>query len=266
MEGWIKLHRSIKESILWNSSETFDKRSAWIDIILSANHADNEFLLGNQKVKVERGSFITSEKKLMGKWKWSKSKVRNYLKLLESENMIVKNSDTKKTTLTVVNYSVYQDKQTTKEPAKDFKKTSKELQKDTNNNVNNEKNDNIKIVFDYFTSKKIINHKTLSDEFKKDISKVLKEYDIEDIKNTIDRYSIMYEDKNYIYCNYKWGIHEFFTRKEGYKRFLDDGAKWSNYLGVQTKVGEENKSDSKFTPEQIAEFKRVKEERNKKNE
>lgn len=241
MEGWIKLHRSIKESILWNSSEAFDKRSAWIDIILSANHADNEFLLGNQKVKVERGSFITSEKKLMTKWKWSKSKVRNYLKLLENENMIIKKSDTKKTTLTVVNYSVYQDNQTTKEPVKDFEKTSKELQKDTNNNVKNEKNEkkkDINIIFEHFVLKNIIKHSKLKDEFESDIKKALKENNIEDIKNSIDRYSIMYHDKKYEYCNYKWGIHEFLTRKEGYKRFLDDGSKWLNYLKINGKDSE----------------------------
>lgn len=138
--GWIKLHRKIRENPFWDD-KPFDKARAWIDLILSANHDSNKFLLGNEMVSVDRGSFITSEKKLMEKWGWSKSKVRAFLSLLENQSMIVKKTDSKKTTLEVLNYCIYQDFETTKEPQKDRKKTAKELQKDTNNNDKNVKND-----------------------------------------------------------------------------------------------------------------------------
>jgi HD superfamily phosphohydrolase len=55
--------------------------------------------------------------------------------------MIVKKSDSKKTTITIVNYSFYQDKETTEEPQKDHRKTTEEPQKDTNKNDKNDKND-----------------------------------------------------------------------------------------------------------------------------
>ena len=167
MAGWIKLHRKIKENPFW-AEKPFDKARAWIDIILSANHEPNEFLLGNEMVSIDRGSYITSEKKLMARWGWSKSKVRYFLFLLEKDSMIVKKSDSKKTTLEVLNYSIYQDTQhsdyvqitsnlhsnyaqkkttlgvhdepitgdseTAKRPQKDRKKTAKRPQKDTNKN------------------------------------------------------------------------------------------------------------------------------------
>jgi hypothetical protein len=41
--------------------------------------------MGNEVLNVQRGSFITSELKLMDRWGWSKSKVRAFLKLLEKE-------------------------------------------------------------------------------------------------------------------------------------------------------------------------------------
>ena len=76
MEGWVKLHRKIQDHWLWQD-KPFDKRSAWIDMLLMANHDDNKFLLGNVLVEVQRGSFITSELKLMERWGWSKTKVRS---------------------------------------------------------------------------------------------------------------------------------------------------------------------------------------------
>ena len=107
--------------MVWENG-VFDKRSAWIDLILMANHEDNKFLFGNQIIYVKRGEFITSEKKLMSRWGWSKNKLRSFILLLENDKMIVKKSDHKKTTISIVNYGKYQDKQTSdntsKEPVK----------------------------------------------------------------------------------------------------------------------------------------------------
>lgn len=140
MSGWIKLHRTIRDSWIYDE-KPYSKFQAWIDLLLSANHKDNKFLLGNELVEVERGSFITSEHKLMAKWGWSKTKVRNFLSLLENDNMIVKISDKKKTTITIVKYNDYQDLETTKEPPKDHEKTTKEPPKDPNKNDKNDKNE-----------------------------------------------------------------------------------------------------------------------------
>lgn len=147
MQGWISIHRSLQSHWLW-TDKPFSKGQAWIDILLLANHQDNKFLLGNELIEVKQGSFITSEVKLMERWGWSKSKVRSFLKLLESDEMLIKKSDTKKTTLTVVNYSHYQDKETTEEPQKNHEETMKEPPKDTNNNVNNVNKKDIYVLSD----------------------------------------------------------------------------------------------------------------------
>ncbi len=140
--GWISIHRQIKTHWLWEEKRVFSKAEAWIDILLSANHTTTDILLGNELITVQRGSYITSEVKLMKRWKWSKSKVRAFLLLLDTQHMVYKTTDTKKTTLTVVKYEDYQDSKTANELQKDFKKTSKEHQKDTNNNDNNDNNEN----------------------------------------------------------------------------------------------------------------------------
>lgn len=133
MSGWIKLYRKIREGPLWNE-KPFDKARAWIDIIMSANHEPRKFMLGNEMVEVDRGSFITSEHKLMERWGWSKSKVRSFLHLLEIESMIIKKTDHKKTTLEVLNYCIYQDSETTEEPQKNHEQTVKRPRKDPNKN------------------------------------------------------------------------------------------------------------------------------------
>lgn len=139
--GWISLHRQIQEHWIWND-KPFSYGQAWVDMLLLANHTDNKFLFGSELVTVSSGSFITSELKLMDRWGWSKSKVRRFLMLLENDSMIVKKTDRKKTTITIVKYSDYQESQTTKRPQKDRRKTTEKPQKDTNNNDNNDNNEN----------------------------------------------------------------------------------------------------------------------------
>lgn len=140
-KGWIAIYRSMQEHWLWED-KPFAKGQAFIDLVMMANHKDNRFPLGNELVNVSRGEFVTSEMKLMKRWGWSKAKTRAFLKLLQEDKIIIKKTDRKKTTISIVNYSVYQDIETAKEPQKDHEKTTKRPQEDhgeyTNNNDNNE--------------------------------------------------------------------------------------------------------------------------------
>jgi hypothetical protein len=108
-QGWIKIHRKLRECYIWDDKEPFDKRSAWIDLLLSANHADKKTLINNQAVLVKRGSFITSEVKLSERWKWDRGKVRRFLSMLQKDNMIIKTATSRLyITVSIVNYDIYQ--------------------------------------------------------------------------------------------------------------------------------------------------------------
>jgi hypothetical protein len=141
-QGYISLHRKVMQNFLFKEKRTFSKFEAWIYLLMNANHSDTKILLGNQLIEVKKGSFITSEIKLMDEFSWSKSKLRTFLSLLESQSMIEKVSDSKKTTLSIVKYSDYQDSQTAKRPRKDREPTAKRPRADTDNNENNYNNDN----------------------------------------------------------------------------------------------------------------------------
>lgn len=109
MDGWISLYRQIKESWIWKDKEPFDKRSAWIDLILTVNYKDQKIPFENGFIEIEKGQTLTSIKQLAEKWKWSRHKVSDFLDRLEQDTMIVQVRDTRKTLISIVNYSKYQD-------------------------------------------------------------------------------------------------------------------------------------------------------------
>ena len=105
--GYIKLHRQIQDCWIWDSGK-FDKRSAWIDLLMLANHRDKKFMFNGKPAVITRGQFMTSIRKLAIRWDWSTSTVFDFLKILEDDNMIKKESDSHRTLLTIINYEVYQ--------------------------------------------------------------------------------------------------------------------------------------------------------------
>lgn len=148
-QGWIKLHRQLQGNWIWESDEPFDRRSAWIDLLLSVNHEAKKSAFGKEIILVEKGSLITSIRKLSEKWKWSRHKVSTFLNLLESDQMIIKKGDTSKTLISVLKYGVYQEPTTgmgdTKEPETGTREShggdTAGTRGDTNKNNKNNKND-----------------------------------------------------------------------------------------------------------------------------
>lgn len=108
--GYIKLHRQILEHDLW-LDEKFTKGQAWVDLILQANYKDKKALIDSEWVIVKRGTFITSIHKLAERWGWAVNTVKKFLNLLESDEMIHKNSNNRYTLIDIVNYQYFQDKQ-----------------------------------------------------------------------------------------------------------------------------------------------------------
>ena len=114
MIGYIKLYRQIQECWLWNDGEKFDKRSAWVDLLLLANHEDKKVFFDGKLIVVKRGQFITSIQKLGERWKWDRKKVMKFLDVLESDSMLSQKRTTHGTTITIVNWDNFQVEGTTK--------------------------------------------------------------------------------------------------------------------------------------------------------
>ena len=140
--GWISIHRKIQQSDIWLDKEPFDKRSAWIDLIMMANHEDKQILFNGKFIEVKRGEKITSLKQLSDRWRWSTGKVKRFLNLLESGSMIELKTKRRYTSYKVVNYNVYQnediDKRNEVETKTKRSRNEDETKTETNNNINNE--------------------------------------------------------------------------------------------------------------------------------
>lgn len=154
MSGWIKLHRSIQNNWIYKEKRTFSKFEAWIDLLLEANHKDNRLPLGNEIVECKRGQLIISIRKLCDRWNWSNTKVKNFLNLLQNDNMIDYFSDTKKTVISIENYDFYQGANDTETFQERHENDTKATRKHTNKNVKNVKNDkNVFVqIFDLYVN------------------------------------------------------------------------------------------------------------------
>ena len=140
--GWIKLHRKIEEHWLWEDKESFDKRSAWIDLLLTANHTEKKVLFKGELIIIKRGQILTSIRGLAEQWRWSVNKVYRFIKLLESDSMLKKESDKDRTLLTLVNYSVYQDRENTNENSNEHNSGNSDENSSGNNSGNSDENKN----------------------------------------------------------------------------------------------------------------------------
>jgi len=137
--GWIGLYRSITGHWLYPSGRAFTKYEAWIDLLLMVNHKDKEVFHGEDLVVCKRGEVITSQQKLMNKWGWSKSKLIKFLSVLEKDRMLAQKRDSKKTTISIVNYIDYQSFMSDDEIKKDRRKTVERPQTDHKQEVKEEK-------------------------------------------------------------------------------------------------------------------------------
>lgn len=111
--GWIRLNRKIMDNFLWQDKEPFDRRSAWIDLLLMANHNDHDVIINGKIYHVKRGQVNRSILYLANRWNWSRGKVLRFLKALSDTSMITTDSTTDGTTITIENYDKYQGERTT---------------------------------------------------------------------------------------------------------------------------------------------------------
>lgn len=199
-KGWICLHRSITENDLWED-RPFARGQAWIDLILRANHETRKCLFDGSTVEVERGSFITSIRKLSDWWGWSRTKTVKFLDDLESDQMIERKSDTKKTLITLVNYGVYQNYEPEKEPPKGHENDTKKPQKSLNNNDNNNNKD-IKHIYGAYK------HVRLKDSEREELVRIYGEEMTDKCITFLDEYIEMkgYKAKSHYLCIKKWVV------------------------------------------------------------
>lgn len=106
--GWFRVNRKLFDNEIWYL-EPFTKGQAWIDLVGNANHKNSNFEIRGNIIEVKRGQIGWSELTMSKRWKWSRNKVRRYLKWLETIQQIEQQKDRYLTTIiTILNYDKYQ--------------------------------------------------------------------------------------------------------------------------------------------------------------
>lgn len=242
-KGWIKVHRSITECFIW-TDKPFDKARAWIDLLLLVCHKDKKILIDGKPFTVSRGSYLISRGKLAERWGWSLKKLDNYLRVLESEEMVTTFSTKKGIVITIVNYDKFQVQGTTEDTVEDTTKdtvedipeeiaedTAEDRQKKELKNVKNDKNNNISLS----VSQIVTEWNTLTQYGIKPVSRLsagtkrydsltarIKQYGLTDVLNAIDniRHSDFLQGK--VNGNRQWVItFDWFVLPNNFPKVLE---------------------------------------------
>jgi len=197
-KGWIKLHRSMFDNDLW-TAEPFTKGQAWIDLIGHANHRPASIWIRGIEVSVERGQLAWSELTMADRWKWSRGKVRRYLRMLQDRGMVIQQTNKLTTVLTICKYDTYQTSGTSDETSCDTTGDTTDGQQTDNRRYTNKKNNNVEneeevdIVISYLNDaagKKFRGAKT----DRSNIAQRIEDYGMDAVKSVIDKKCAKWRD------------------------------------------------------------------------
>ena len=87
---------------LWQD-KPFSKGQAWIDMVLQSEKNQTHTILRNKVFRLNKGQIITSDNELASRWGWSRTKLRDFLSLLQDTSMIKIDRDHAKTIITILN-------------------------------------------------------------------------------------------------------------------------------------------------------------------
>ena len=187
MNGWIKLHRKLIESPVFDNP---DMLKVWLWCLLKASHKEHTHLVGLQTVNLQEGQFVFGRKKASVELNLSENKIYRLMKTLETLGNIDMNPNNKFTLVTVGNWRKYQVDQQENEQQIDNKQTTNRQQIDTNKNVKNVKNeknnkydDFVSLLLPIYPGKKI---RAVRD---KKLPEILKGYGEEEILRCVQRYA-----------------------------------------------------------------------------
>ena len=153
MAGWIKLHRKLKDSLVFDNPELL---KVWIWCLLKATHDDYSQMVGLQEVYLEKGQFVFGRKVASSELKMSESKTYRLIKKLENmQNLNIKTNN-KFSVITIENWGLYQSddckSEQQSEQQMNNKRTTNEQQMNTNKNIKNNKNINNNNIYSVFDS------------------------------------------------------------------------------------------------------------------
>lgn len=105
MEGWIKLHRKIIESPLFENPKLL---KMWLWCMCNAAHTQHDIIVGRKTITLNPGEFVFGRKKAARELDMCEGTVYDYMHLLEERGSVSLKPNNKYTLVKVENWGVYQ--------------------------------------------------------------------------------------------------------------------------------------------------------------
>lgn len=105
MKGWIALHRQLVDHWI---SDSLEDLGAWSYLLMIASHQETKFKLKGRLITLKRGQLARSKLSLAQHFKWSRTKLDRFLRLLKDDGMIELKSYNTTTVITICKYDSYQ--------------------------------------------------------------------------------------------------------------------------------------------------------------
>lgn len=129
MAGFIMVPRDIFTDLAFFDAP-FSEREAWIWLISEASWKPRERRIGTTLVRIDRGQLAGAIRFMAEAWKWHRSKVERFLKRLSNRGMIMTQTETGISLITIRNYDIYQTKNDKAEtPARHVRDTAETNEK-----------------------------------------------------------------------------------------------------------------------------------------
>lgn len=151
--GWIKLHRELKENPIYQESKAVH---CWIECLLRARHKTKEVYLKRKKIKLLPGMFVMGREEFGKSIGMSGSTAWYWLQRFESERMVDIKKTTKGSIVTVSKWNNYQQV--------DNKKTTKKQQKNTNKKEKKEKKETYSVKTSELTKRFVASYNKIANE------------------------------------------------------------------------------------------------------
>lgn len=134
MNGWWKFHRQMFENPVVNKdSEYF---YVWCWILTYAAYEEKRVLFDGQDIILEKGQLLTTTKHIATSLNINESKVNRILKKLKNEKQIDKQTSSRNTLITVLNWNLYQESDKQNDEQVTNKRQTSEEQMTSNRQTN----------------------------------------------------------------------------------------------------------------------------------
>ena len=134
MNGWWKFHRQMFENPVVNKdSEYF---YVWCWILTYATYEEKRVLFNGKDIVLEKGQLLTTTKHIATSLNINESKVNRILKKLKIEKQIDKQTSSRNTLITVLNWNLYQESDKQNEEQMTNKRQASEEQMKSNRQTN----------------------------------------------------------------------------------------------------------------------------------